>query len=78
MSRLEFEVEYSVDGASGQFVATLPGLGYISSFGATFEEAEANIMEAALAYLEALQKEGMPLPQPEQSTGTVLVLELAA
>jgi predicted RNase H-like HicB family nuclease len=78
MSRLEFEVEYAVDETTGEFVATLPGLGYISSFGATFEEAEANIMEAAMAYLEALQKEGIPLPQAGRITGTVLVLELAA
>ena len=47
MSRLEFEVEYSFDTESGVFVATLPKLGYVSSFGKTFAEAERNVTEAA-------------------------------
>ena len=56
MHRLEFPVEYTYDSESGVFVATLPELGYVSSFGKTFAEAERNVTEAALAYLEALSE----------------------
>ena len=78
MQRLEFAVEYSYDRESGVFVATLPELGYVSSFGKTFAEAERNVTEAALAYLEALLEGGLPLPQSQPASGTVLVVDLAA
>lgn len=78
MKRLEFRVEYSFDVESGVIIATVPELNYVSSFGKDFAEAESNVMEAALAYLEALQKDGLPLPEVKPSTGTVLVVDLAA
>lgn len=57
-----FKIEYEVDKKSGRVVATIPELNHVSSFGDTFAEAEANVKEAALTYLEVLQKDGEPIP----------------
>ncbi len=77
MNRLEFAVEYSFDAETGSVVAIVPHLNYVSSFGRDFAEAEHNVIEAVLAYLEALKKDGLPLPQSHPvTTGTVLVIEL--
>ncbi len=62
MKRLEFRIEYSFDSESGVVTATVPELNYISSFGQDFAEAERNVMEGVMAYLEALQKDGLPIP----------------
>ncbi len=78
MDQLEFPVEYSFDHDSNMVIATIPQLNYISSFGKDFSEAEKNITEAVLAYLEALEKEGLPLPKIEQKSGTVLIVELVS
>ena len=48
----EYKIEYEVDKESGCVTATIPELNFVSSFGDTFAEAEANIKEAALGYLE--------------------------
>ncbi len=58
----DFRIEYQVDKKRGRVVATVPELNHLSSFGDTFAEAEANVKKAVLAYLEALQKDGKPLP----------------
>jgi predicted RNase H-like HicB family nuclease len=76
MDRLEFPVEYSFDIDSKMVIATIPQLNYISSFGKDFAEAETNITEAVLAYLEALEKDGLPQPKIEKNQGTVLIVEL--
>lgn len=78
MKRLEFRIEYSFDVESGVVIATMPELNHVSSFGKDFAEAESNVMEAVLAYLEALQQDGLPLPEPTPATGTVLVVDLVA
>lgn len=57
MNRLEFPVEYSFDVETNSVIATVPDLNYISSFGKDFTEAENNITEAVLAYLEALKSD---------------------
>jgi len=49
-----FRIEYQVYKKSGKVVATIPELNHVSSFGDTF--AEANVKEAALAYLETLHE----------------------
>ena len=54
----EYRVIYEFDRETGQVMATVPELNYISSFGANFAEAEQNILEAVAAYLEALHAEG--------------------
>jgi predicted RNase H-like HicB family nuclease len=50
----EYRVIYEFDQETGQVMATVPELNYVSSFGADFAEAERNIMEAVAAYLETL------------------------
>lgn len=71
----EYRIEYEADKETGEVVATIPELNHISSFGATFAEAEANIREATLGYLEILQKENREIPKPAFRTeGTYLKL----
>ena len=77
MSKKEFsyKIEYEVDKDSGQVAATIPELNHVSSFGDTFAEAEANVREAALGYLEVLQKRREAIPDPVFRTeGTYLKL----
>jgi len=51
------------DTLEGGYTVTVPGLPGCITEGDTFEEAMANAQEAILGYLEALEKEGLPLPQ---------------
>jgi len=69
----EYRVTYEFDQETGQVMATVPELNYVSSFGADFADAEQNIMEAVAAYLEALLAEGQVLPRSMQEReGTFL------
>ncbi len=69
----EYRVIYEFDQETGQVMATVPELNYVSSFGADFAKAEQNIMEAVAAYLEALLAEGQSLPRSgEEREGTFL------
>ena len=76
MSReFQYKIEYEADKETGQVTATIPELNHTSSFGDSFAEAEAHVREAALGYLEALQKENKEIPKPAFSTeGTYLKL----
>lgn len=76
MSReFEYKIEYEVDKETGQITATIPELNHISSFGDSFAEAEANVREAAIGYLEVLMKEDREIPKPSFHTeGTYLKL----
>lgn len=68
-----YRVIYEFDAETGQVTATMPELNYVSSYGRDFEEAERAIKEAAVAYLEALAKEGeSPPPEPTGEEGTFL------
>lgn len=69
----EYKVEYELDKETGQVTATIPELNHISSFGDSFAEAEANIREAALGYIELMLKEHKEIPKPAFHTeGTYL------
>ncbi len=75
MSKREFayKIEYETDKKTKQIVATIPELNHISSFGDSFAEAEANVREAALGYLELLEKKKKRIPKPAFHTdGTYL------
>ena len=74
MSReFEYKIEYDVDKETGQVTATIPELNHVSSFGDSFAEAEANVKEAALGYIEAVMKEKAEMPKPSfHSEGTYL------
>lgn len=75
----EYRVIYEFDQETGQVMATVPELDYVSSFGADFAEAEQNIMEAVAAYLETLLAEGQPLPRSgQEGEGTFLRVPDAA
>ncbi len=76
MSReLEFKIEYQIDKETGQITATIPELNHVSSFGDSFAEAEANVKEAALGYLEVLIREKGEYPKPTfHSEGTYIKL----
>ncbi len=72
-----YKIEYEADQETGQVVATIPELNHISSFGDNFAEAEANVREAALGYLEVLVKGKKEIPKPTfQTEGTYLKLLL--
>ncbi|MBU4082686.1 type II toxin-antitoxin system HicB family antitoxin [Patescibacteria group bacterium] len=58
----EYKIEYEFDAKTKQVIATIPELNHTSSFGKTFAEAEANVKEAALCYMEALAKEHKTIP----------------
>ncbi len=58
----QYKIFYQFDPETRNVIATIPGLNYISSFGENFKEAEANIREAALAYLESFAKEKREFP----------------
>ena len=69
----EYRIEYEADKETGEVMATIPELNHISSFGDSFAEAEANVREAALGYLELLQRENKEIPKPAFHTeGTYL------
>ena len=69
----EYKIEYEADKKTGEVIATIPELNHTSSFGGSFAEAEANVREAALGYLEVLQKENKEIPKPAFHTeGTYL------
>ena len=74
-NEFQYKVEYSVDKESGVIEAVIPELNHVSSFGETFAEAEANVKEAAIGYLELLAKERKEIPEPAFHTeGTYLKL----
>ncbi|MDO8579509.1 MAG: type II toxin-antitoxin system HicB family antitoxin [bacterium] len=68
-----YKIEYEADRETAQINATIPELNHISSFGDTFAEAESNVREATLGYLEVLIKENKEIPKPAFRTeGTYL------
>ena len=54
------------DPEANSWVTYVPALNHLSTFGETKEEALANTREAILGYLEAAEKEGIPLPVPAE------------
>ncbi|MBA3789243.1 type II toxin-antitoxin system HicB family antitoxin [Patescibacteria group bacterium] len=74
-THFDFKIEYEVDAENSEVTATIPELNHVSSFGNSFAEAEANVREAALGYLEVLLKEQKEIPKPAFHTdGTYLRL----
>lgn len=54
------------DPEAGVWVTYVPTLNGLSTFGTTREDALVNTREAILGYLEAAQKEGIPVPEPAE------------
>jgi antitoxin HicB len=57
-----FRVLLDWDPEAQVWVTLVPGLGDLSTFGETREDALAQTREAILGYLEAARKEGLPIP----------------
>ena len=73
LKEFDYKIEYETDKETGDIVATIPELNHTSSFGASFAEAEANVREAALGYLEVLVRDNQEIPKPAFHTeGTYL------
>ena len=57
---------FDPDEESGGFTVTIPSLPGCISEGDTFEEALANIKEAASLYIEVMQEKKFPIPLEEK------------
>lgn len=63
MADRNFYVLIERDDEAGVWVTYVPVLNGLSTFGDTREEALCNTREAILGYLEAAEKEGLPVPE---------------
>lgn len=63
MKEENYRVEYEIDKETGRVMACVPELNNLSSFGDSFAEAETNIKEAVLGYLEVLAKDKQEIPK---------------
>lgn len=66
MATQHFHVLLEWDPEADAWVTYVPTLNGLSTFGETKEEALTNTREAILGYLEAAEKEGIPLPDPAE------------
>jgi predicted RNase H-like HicB family nuclease len=71
--RFQVCFEPEEDGGYHAYVPALPGC---HSYGRTIEEAEHNIKEAILLYLDGLKKHGLPLPS-SQDVPYLKIVEVA-
>jgi len=62
MSDYHINIFYSEE--DGGYIADIPDLPSCSAFGATAEEALAEVERAKAAWLEAARAEGTPIPPP--------------
>jgi predicted RNase H-like HicB family nuclease len=69
-------IEYTVIYEKGEtkWGAYIPDLPGCVSIGDTFLEVQENIKEAIALYLEVLQEDGKPIPQPSIQVGKVAVM----
>jgi predicted RNase H-like HicB family nuclease len=69
-------IEYTVIYEKGEtnWGAYIPDLPGCVSIGDTFLEVQENIKEAITLYLEVLQEDGQPIPQPSTQVGKVAVM----
>lgn len=72
-----FQAEIERDPDDEVWVTYVPALGHLSTYGDTREEALAQTREAALGYLEAGSKEGLPVPD-ERHQLDIVEIEVAA
>jgi predicted RNase H-like HicB family nuclease len=63
MSDYHINIFHSIE--DGGYVADIPDLTYCSAFGATQEEALAEVQRAKAAWLEAAGASGKPIPAPK-------------
>jgi len=66
MAMLHYPIVLERDSEAGAWVTYVPTLNGLSTYGETKEEALANTREAIIGYLEAAEKEGIPIPEPAE------------
>ncbi|MEX0658009.1 MAG: type II toxin-antitoxin system HicB family antitoxin [Egibacteraceae bacterium] len=71
MASRRFQVEIEWDPSDEVWVTYVPALGHLSTYGDTREEALAQTREAVLGYLEAAQKDNLPVPDEEHHLDVV-------
>ena len=76
MTKQHFHVLLEWDSEAGAWVTYVPMLNGLSTFGQSREEALAKTREAILGYLEAAEKEGIPLPEPAEMVDVGLPVPL--
>jgi predicted RNase H-like HicB family nuclease len=76
MGTKRFQVEIEWDPSDEVWVTYVPALGHLSTYGETREEALTQTREAVLGYLEAADKDGLPLPD-EQHRFDIVEIEVA-
>lgn len=74
MPSRECRVLVDWDPEAQAWVTLIPALGDLSTFGDTREEALAQTREAILGYLEAANKEGIPIPA--ETAGELVEVEV--
>ena len=62
-----FKTLVELDGEAGLWVTYVPALNHLSTFGKTEDEALQKTREAIQGYLEAAQKDGIPLPEADEN-----------
>lgn len=62
--KTDYHINIFYSSEDGCYVADLPDFEYCSAFGATPEEALAELKRAREAWLEAARKAGDPIPEP--------------
>jgi predicted RNase H-like HicB family nuclease len=67
MSKQHFQVLLEWDAESDVWVTYVPTLNGLSTFGETREEALTHTREAILGYMEAADKEHLPVPLPVEA-----------
>jgi predicted RNase H-like HicB family nuclease len=60
----DYHINIFASAEDGGYVADIPDLAYCSAFGATPEEALAEVQLAKAAWLEAARASGKPIPEP--------------
>ena len=49
----------------GTYVATVPSLNYISTYGESLDEAREMVKDMLALYLQSLQDDGLEIPEPD-------------
>lgn len=63
LKKFKVILEHEPEGGYSIYVPSLPGC---HTQGDTVEEALANVKEAIECYIESLQKDGLPVPEPTE------------
>lgn len=61
----DYHINIFASPEDGGYVADIPDLACCSAFGATPEEALAEVQRAKAAWLEAARESGKPIPEPK-------------